>query len=58
MSTFALSLLISLGAGVWLWNKFYRRTGGINGPAILVASVATVIIFIVLFTILNSVLPE
>lgn len=57
MSNFVMALLISVGAGAWLYSKLARRTGGGNtGPAIIGASVVALILFIILFLTFNSVL--
>jgi hypothetical protein len=49
MSNLVMALLISVGAGAWIFSKMARRSGGGNTkPAIIGASVVAVILFIIL----------
>lgn len=57
MGAFGISLLFSIGAGAWLFNKSQRRNGGLTQQSFIASGVGALVIFIVLFTLLLTILP-
>lgn len=53
MSGFFISFLFALGAGVWVYSKMMRSTGGITKNAITVAGVVAFLVFLLLLTIIT-----
>lgn len=49
MSLLMIAFLTSMGAGAWLYSKFYNRSGGNRGPAITGAAIIASILFLILY---------
>lgn len=56
MSAFLVSLIVSAGAGIWIYNRFQRTSGNNTQQSATAAGVAALIIFIILFFIIKSII--
>lgn len=52
MSSVAIALLVALGSGAWIYNKFMRSTGGNAKSSITSAAIAGIAIFIFMLLVL------
>lgn len=55
MSDFLIAFLATLSAATWVYTKANRRTGGNTQNALVVAGVAGIIVFIVVFTVVSMI---
>lgn len=55
MTPFLTALLLAGGGGVWVYGKIARKTGGNGRDSTVVAVAAGVILFGILFFVLNSI---
>jgi hypothetical protein len=56
MSAGIISLLFSVGAGTWVYTKFQRTTGNNTKTSVIAAVVAGLMIFFVMYSVLNMIL--
>lgn len=58
MSSWLIALMFSIGASTWIFSKLQQNNGyGNNQSALIGATVSGVIIFIIMYMILNIVMP-
>lgn len=55
MSNFLIAFLFSLGAGTWIYNKMYSRTGGNTQNALIVAGLSGGLLFLLMLVVLSIV---
>lgn len=48
-----IAFLMAIGSGTWVYSKFHRSTGGNTQNALLGAGFVGVIVFVLVFTLLN-----
>ena len=58
MTDWTIALLFALGAGGWIYNKLMRSTGNNRSNSLVGATGAAALLFIMLYIILNAVLPD
>jgi len=58
MSNALIAIFISLPAAVWIYSKMTRQTPGNIKPPIIVSVVCAIVMFIVVWTVLNMVLSS
>lgn len=58
MSQTVIAFMIALGAGTWIYSKFYSRTGGNQKSALTAAGLSGVGIFIFVLILLSFILPD
>jgi hypothetical protein len=56
MSPFVVSLMLSAGAGTWIYTQFQRSSGNNTQQSAKAAGVAALIIFIIFYFIAKSIL--
>jgi hypothetical protein len=55
MSESVIALMLSVGAGAWVYNKFMNTTGNNTKTALTAAGVVGVILFIIAIVIMRSI---
>jgi hypothetical protein len=58
MGSFGISLIMSIGAGAWVFNKSQQRNGGLTQQSLIAAGVSGVVLFIIVLTLLLMFLPK
>lgn len=54
MSNLVIALLFALGASGWIFSKMSRRTGGEMKPVIIVTGSSFLLLFLVVWSILDT----
>jgi len=58
MSRGVISLLIAIGAGTWIYNKFMKYTGSLTQRSLIAAISSAIVIFLVMFFLLGIIFPN
>jgi len=53
MSKAVISLLLAIGLGTWIYNKFMKTTGSLTQRSLLAAGISALVIFLVSFLTLS-----
>lgn len=54
-SNLVVGFLMGIGVGGWVYSKAYRRTGGNNQSAVLVAGISGAVAWLVVTTLLGTI---
>lgn len=58
MGAFGVSLIFAIGGGAWVYNKSQQRNGGLTQQSLTAAGVSGVVLFIVMISLMLTVLPN
>ena len=55
MGNVSIALLFGIGAGVWLANWFYKRTGGNSQKSYTAGALLGILVFLIMVTLLSMI---